>query len=262
LAESFSDLLTDDGSIVIELGNAWVPGKPVQSTLHLESLLGFMKEAKLKLCQEFICYNPARLPSPAQWVTIERIRAIDSFTHVWWLSKSDRPKADNRKVLRPYSDSMKTLLRNGSYNSGMRPSEHNISKNGFLKKNKGSIPHNVIQLDKFEEKDDLRLPQNILRIANTGSNEYFLKMCKEKKIIPHPARMPAELAAFFIEFLTDKGDLVLDPFAGSNTTGFCSEFLYRKWLAIEALKIYGIQSKIRFGDPTLKKISQKRKRRR
>src|SRR2546426_4010751 len=39
LAPLFSDLLTPDGSIVVELGNAWKPRRPVQSLLHLESLL-------------------------------------------------------------------------------------------------------------------------------------------------------------------------------------------------------------------------------
>src|SRR5574337_620810 len=133
LAEIFSDLLTDDGSIVIELGNSWEPGRPVQSLLHLESLIGFVNnpKANLRLCQEFVCYNPSRLPSPAQWVTVNRIRTIDSFTHVWWMSKSDYPKADNRKVLRPYSKSMEKLLKNQKYNAGLRPSEHRISETSF-----------------------------------------------------------------------------------------------------------------------------------
>ena len=89
LAKTFSELLTDDGSIVIELGNSWISERPVQSLLRLECLLGFVKnpEANLRLCQEFICYNPSRLPSPTQWVTVNRIRTIDSFTHVWWMAK-------------------------------------------------------------------------------------------------------------------------------------------------------------------------------
>ena len=130
-ATLFSDLLTDDGSIVVEIGNAWVANSPTQSTLPLETLLKFLeiKGADLRLCQEFICYNPSRLPSPAQWVTVNRIRTVDSFTRVWWMAKSDYPKADNSKVLRPYSDSMLQLLKRQKYNSGERPSEHRISEN-------------------------------------------------------------------------------------------------------------------------------------
>jgi len=252
LSEVFSELLTDDGSIVIELGNSWVPGKPVQSLLHLESLVGFVNnpKAKLVLCQEFICYNPSRLPSPAQWVTVERIRMTDSFTHVWWMSKSEFPKADNRKVLRPYSKSMKQLLNSGKYNSGVRPSEHRINEKSFLKNNGGSIMHNVIEIESIDEKKNPRLP-NAFSISNTSSNDFFHRMCKERGYVPHPARMPAGLANFFIEFLTDEGDLVLDPFAGTNTTGFCAEKLRRKWISLEIEKDYGIQSMIRFEDSSL-----------
>lgn len=175
LAEIFSNLLTEDGSIVIELGNSWEPGLPVQSLLHLESLIGFVKspKANLRLCQEFVCYNPSRLPSPAQWVTIDRIRTIDSFTHIWWMSKSDYPKANNKKVLRPYSKSMKLLLKKQKYNKGVRPSEHNISEKGFLKNNKGSIMHNLIELEQIDDDRDLRLPKNVFSIANTKSNDFF-----------------------------------------------------------------------------------------
>src|SRR4030067_2353895 len=141
MAKAFSQLLTKKGSSIIEMGNAWVPGRPVQSLLHLESLIGFVKnpEAKLRLCQQFICYNPSRLPSPAQWVTVKRIRPTDSYTHIWWMAKTDFPRADNRKVLRPYSRSMRELLERRHYNNGKRPSEHKISKEGFLTNHGGSI---------------------------------------------------------------------------------------------------------------------------
>ncbi len=252
LAELFSDLLTDDGSIVIELGNAWAADRPVQSLLHLECLLGFVKnpKANLRLCQEFICYNPARLPSPAQWVTVNRIRTIDSFTHVWWMAKSDYPKADNRKVLRPYSKSMKKLLEKQKYNSGTRPSEHKISETGFLTDHGGSIMHNFLECDQIDPKRALRLPANAFSLANTRSNDAFLKKCREQELVPHPARMQMELASFFIEFLTDPGDLVLDPFGGSNTTGYCAERSNRRWISIEAQPDYAKQSQLRFEKDT------------
>lgn len=253
LAPLFSEALTENGSIVIELGNAWEKDRPVQSLLHLKSLMSFVENplADLRLCQEFVCYNPARLPSPAQWVTINRIRTIDSFTHVWWMSNSDYPKADNNRVLRPYSKSMKKLLERGTYNAGKRPSEHVISENSFLKDNNGSISHNVLELEQIDSKHDLRLPYSMFSISNTKSNDFFTKTCKERELIPHPARMPLELASFFIEFLTDEGDIVLDPFGGSNTTGFSAEKLKRKWISIETNKEYGRQSVIRFEDPSL-----------
>lgn len=248
LAELFSSVLTSNGSIVIEMGNAWEKNRPVQSLLHLNSLLGFVnnKNANLRLCQEFVCYNPARLPSPAQWVTIKRIRAIDSFTHIWWMAKTDYPKADNRKILRPYSKRMKELLSSQKFNAGKRPSEHIISESGFLRDNKGSISHNVLEIDQIDEDKEMRLPYSMFSISNTKSNDFFMKTCKARGITPHPARMPLELASYFIEFLTDEGDLVLDPFGGSNTTGFCAEKSKRKWISVDVDEVYGEQSKIRF----------------
>lgn len=247
LAELFSEVLTDDGSIVVEIGNAWENGRPVQSLLTIKALMSFVENEKagLRLCQEFVCYNPARIPSPAQWVTVNRYRAVDSFTHIWWMSKTDFPKADNRKILRPYSKNMKKLLKRGTYNSGKRPSEHKVSEKGFLKNNDGSISHNVLELDPFDE-EEIRYPYSMLKISNTRSKDYYLSKCKEKGIEPHPARMPLELASFFIEFLTDEDDLVLDPFGGSNTTGFVAERLGRKWLVSDISSEYAEQSKLRF----------------
>ena len=153
LAPIFSDLLTDNGSLVIEIGNAWEFNRPVQSLLHLEALMGLVNHptANLRLIQEFIAYNPSRLPSPAMWVTVNRLRAVDSYTHIWWLAKSDYPKADNTKVLRPYSKGMQQLLKRGSYNSGTRPSQHSISEKGFLKDHGGSISHNLFELEPIDE---------------------------------------------------------------------------------------------------------------
>lgn len=254
LAPIFCDLLADDGSLVIEIGNAWEPDRPVQSLLHLECLLGLVKHpnANLRLIQEFICYNPSKLPSPAQWVTVNRFRTVDSYTHVWWIGKSDFPKADNSKVLRPYSKSMQQLLKKQTYNSGKRPSEHNISKTGFLKDNGGSIAHNFFEMESINQDREVRLPHNVLSFSNTSSNDYFLTECREKKITPHPARMSVGLVNFFMEFLTNPGDVVLDPFAGSNTTGYCAEKLKRKWISFELEKDYIQQAKIRFNDPHLR----------
>ena len=259
LAKLFSSLLTPSGSIVIELGNAWESGRPIQSLLPMECLMGFVANpnAGLRLCQQFVCYNPARLPTPAQWVTIKRTRLTDSYTNVWWMAKADNPKADNSRVLRPYSRSMRNLLRRGTYNDGKRPSEHQISKRGFLKRHRGSIQPNLFELDPLEENGPVRLP-NAMRVANTSSNDFFSRVCRERKIVPHPARMPAELAAFFIEFLTDPGDLVLDPFSGSNTTGFVAELLGRRWTSVDVSREYVQQSRIRFQDPILK-AAHKRK---
>jgi DNA modification methylase len=228
ITTALKQYLTDDGSLVIEIGNAWEPNKPVMSTLPLETLLSIKKRGKFDLCQQFVWFNTAKLPSPAQLVNVQRSRVKDSFTNIWWMAKSSTPKANNKNVLELYSDSMTKLLKSGKYNSGTRPSEHNIGKTSFLADNGGAIPSNV------------------LVAANTASRSPYLDHCKENRITPHPARMPSYVAEFFIKFLTDENDLVLDPFAGSNTTGEVSERLQRRWLAIEAQNTYTHGSKSKF----------------
>jgi site-specific DNA-methyltransferase (cytosine-N4-specific) len=224
----FKSMLSDSGSIVIEIGNSWEKGAPVMSTLGLKALLQFQEENDLYLCQEFIWHNPARLPSPAQWVNVERVRVKDGFTRLWWLSKTPRPKANNKNVLIEYSKSMQKLLKAGEYNSGKRISEHKIGEKSFLENHGGSISSSV------------------LTYPNTASNDQYVDYCRRRGLTPHPARMPPKLAEFFIKFLTDKNDLVLDPFGGSNTTGQAAENLDRYWLAIEANDEYIYGSKGRF----------------
>lgn len=240
LASPLTDLLTNDGSIVIEIGNAWEPGVPVMSTLPLEALLAFKKAANLNLCQHVICHNPARLPSPAAWVNLKRSRLKDSFTHVWWLSRSEEPKADNRRVLNPYSKDMRKLLKSQKYNAGARPSGHVISERGFLTDHGGAISANVLQLN------DGVGPESLLKFSGTSWDANYRDYCKRLEIPAHPARMQSSLSAFFIQFLTEPNDLVFDPFAGSNTTGAVAENLGRKWIGVEADRTYVDGSRGRF----------------
>ncbi len=250
-ARQFTEMLAPNGSIVLELGNGWNPGTPTMSTASLRALLAFQEAANLHLCQEFICYNPARLPTPAEWVTVRRIRVKDSFTRVWWLSPTPYPKADNRKVLTDYSDSMRKLLKRGTYNGGKRPSEHHISPKAFLTNNGGAIPPNVL-VPPAEEPFD---PLAVLPIANTSSRDHYRIACRERELASHPAVMPEALVAFFVQFLTDPEDVVLDPFAGSNTTGSVAEKLGRRWLAIEANPAYAASSQVRFERPEEKQAA-------
>lgn len=256
------DMVTEDGSIVIEIGNAWMPGRPVMSVHVMKAFLRFLEKADLHLCQEFIWYNPARLPSPIEWVNKERSRVKDAFTRVWWMSPNERPKADNRNVLREYSPSMKRLIKSGKYNAGLRPSAHNIGAESFKTDNKGAIPPNVGDVDgipsidgtisqqQFEQTmtqiSEFEEATNLLKAANTVSSDDYRKFCLNQGAKVHPARMPKSLADFFVKFLTDKGDIVLDPFAGSNTTGAVAENLERKWLGVEADWKYAAHSIGRF----------------
>lgn len=250
---SLKFLLRDTGSIVVEIGNAWNKGEPTMSTLPLKTLLDIQEFCDLKLCQTFVWNNKAKLPSPAQWVTVERIRVKDSYTNIWWYSKTSFPKASNKNVLVPYSESMKKLLKTKKYNAGKRPSEHHIGESSFFNDNGGAIPSSFLDSgigvmigEPSAVYETYQEQVNILEGANTASNTSYRNYCKENGLNLHPALMPEYIPEFFIKFLTDPGDLVLDPFAGSNTTGSVAEKLGREWLAVEADNNYLEGSKGRF----------------
>ncbi len=221
-ALALKPLLSSKGSIVIEIGNSWTPKKPTYSTVTINALLNFLEKGKYHLCQEFIWNNPAKLPTPAPWVTISRKRVSDTFTKIWWMSSTAYPRSNNKNVLRPYSEANRKLLKRQTYNHGERSSGHIISKKGFLKNNKGSIPSNVIEA------------------SNTSSLNPYINYCRKNDLKMHPARMPIEIANFFIKFLTSNRcrGYILDPFAGSNTTGAAANKLNRKWISIERDKSY------------------------
>lgn len=229
-ARGFQRVLKETGSLVIDIGGAWQKGQPVRSLYHFELVIRLCRAFGFYLAQEFYWWNPAKLPLPAEWVNIRRIRVKDSVNCVWWLSKTPYPRTNNKRVLQPYSESMRRLHKRGTYNAGLRPGGHEVSEVGFLTKHGGSIPHNLIAL------------------ANTESNSAYQQYCRDHEIDAHPARFPAALPAFFIRMLTDRGDTVLDPFAGSCVTGEVAEQMGRRWICCELEEDYVEGAKGRFDE--------------
>ena len=264
-AREFYRILKPKGSLAIDIGGTWIKGFPVRSLYHFELVIELCKPKSegglgFFLAQELFWYNPAKLPTPAEWVTVRRERVKDAVNTVWWLSKDPHPKANNRRVLRPYSDAMKNLLKNG-YDAKLRPSGHDISTK-FKNDRGGAIPPNIIAdpacgsgasigkpvLAEFNWilENDLAQPVNIISASNTASNDYYQRRCKEEGLKAHPARFPQALPEFAIALCTEPGDLVLDPFAGSNMTGRVAETLDRHWLAFELDENYLKASQFRF----------------
>nr|WP_242030559.1 site-specific DNA-methyltransferase [Coleofasciculus sp. FACHB-501] len=222
-------VLSPQGSFVIDLGGAYQSKRPVRSLYNYRILIKLCDELDFRLAEEFFWHNPSKLPSPIEWVNKRKLRAKDSVNTVWWLSKTDYPKANVSNVLVPYSERMKKLHENPEkyYKPKARPSGHDIGS-GFATNNGGAIPSNLLQ------------------IPNSESNSRYIQLCKAVGIAAHPARFPQKLPRFFINFLTDPGDTVLDIFAGSNTTGAAAEALRRRWIAFEQNPSYLAASAFRF----------------
>lgn len=225
-AAAFRSILKDSGSLVIDIGGAWNKGYPTRNLYHFKLLIMLCEEFGFHLAQDFYWWNPSKLPTPAEWVTVRRVRVKDAINTVWWLSATPWPKASNRRVLQPYSPSMQELLSKG-YKAMKRPSGHEIS-------------------EKFQTNNGAAIPPNLLAIPNTDSNSFYLRYCEKKGFKPHPARYPAELPEYFIRMLTEPGDLVVDPFAGSCVTGMVCEQIKRRWVCIEMVQEYCEAAKGRF----------------
>lgn len=212
-AVQFQRVLKDTGSFVVDIGGAWNKGYPTRNLYHFKLLIMLCEELGFHLAQDFYWWNPSKLPTPAEWVTVRRVRVKDAINTVWWLSKTPWPKASNRRVLQPYSSSMQDLLNNG-YRAKKRPSGHDIST-------------------KFCVDNGAAIPPNLIAIPNTESNSFYLRYCEDRGFKPHPARYPSELPEYFIRMLTEPGDVVIDPFAGSCVTGEVCERTKRHWKCVE-----------------------------
>ncbi|MEX1180073.1 MAG: site-specific DNA-methyltransferase [Cucumibacter sp.] len=228
-------VLKEDGSFVLNIGGTWNKGEPTRSLYHYKLMIALVEKVGFKLAQECFWYNPAKMPAPAEWVTVRRVRVKDSVEHIWWLSKTSWPKADNRKVLRPYSADMLRLARKG-VRTAVRPSGHNITAKFDSLGPGGSIPSNVLE----------EVATEMIVAGNNAANDTYTKLCREHGIKIHPARFPSVLPEFFVRLLTDEGDIVVDPFAGSNTTGAVAEREGRLWMAMESSAEYLEASKFRF----------------
>jgi DNA modification methylase len=224
-------ILKPEGSFVLNIGGSYNSGVPTRSLYHFKLLIALCEEVGFHLAQECFWYNPAKLPAPAEWVNVRRVRVKDSVEYVWWLSPSPTPYADNRNVLLPYSPDMERLISRG-FKAKKRPSGHNITS-------------------KFQQDRGGAIPANLLERGNNESNSEYIKACRAAGLKVHPARFPSALPEFFIKLLTHPGALVLDPFAGSNTTGRAAETMGRRWVACESDESYIRSSQLRFSQPQL-----------
>ena len=219
IAAQIRRVLSHDGSFVMDIGGAWNAHRPTRSlmpyamTVEMGSLF--------ELCQDFYWHKTRAMPCPIEWVCRQRVRCKEAITWLQWWAKTPYPYCDQRAVLVPYTRPV-TGIR-----PGKRPSGHAV-RGDTWRDNGGAIPPNVFAL------------------AGVDTNDPYYHRCQAAGLEVHPCRMPPALPDFFARFLTRPGDLVLDPFAGSNTTGQVAEQLGRRWLGFELRDEYVAGSRLRF----------------
>ncbi len=230
LGREWKRTLVDDGSLVLNFGHAWVPGQPCQSEYQERILLAFLDELKLSLCQRITWFNPCKL-GVTPWVTQQRIRLTTADESVLWFGKSPRPYASTRGLLRPYSEEHLKRMAAGKVSrqgapSGRWAGKHSEGSNKFVDRG-GSIP------------------KSVLVAANSSSNDAYISGCKNVGLSIHGARMPEALADMIINLTTREGDVVWDPFMGSNMVGATAEKLGRRWIGNDISLTYAAGSALR-----------------
>ena len=219
-AKEWKRVLASDGSLFLNLGPAWTPGLPTTDIYEKRLLIRLIDELGLHLAQEILWNNPAKLPAPAQWVCIDRVRLKPSIETVLWMSKTPHPKADNRRCLVPYSDSMRALLARGGERGAVRPSGYKLEPGAFSHDAGGAIASNLIT------------------IPNTGSRGPYHTWCEARNLPKHPARFPAGLVEFAMKLTTDEGDVCLDDFGGSLQFAEVCERAGRRWISMDKSLTY------------------------
>lgn len=231
--------LTATGSLVLNLADVWEPGTPTISLYQERLLLRLCDDFGFHLNQRLYWHSPAKMPSPAEWVTVRRVRVTPSVENLWWLSTTPFPKANNRNALRPYSESMKKRLEaGGERRASVRPSGHKLKEGAFTTDCGGSIPHSLIVA------------------SNTASNDQYQRMCRDAGLPIHPARFPEQVPEYCIKLMTDEGDLVVDIFSGSTMTGRVAERLGRRWACIEKSLAYAAGGLFRFTSSELQYVNE------
>lgn len=124
-----------------------------------------------------------------------------------------------------------------AYNSNL-PSRHSRLINYY-----GMKPDYTKVLQPYKNPNDKRIKERIARgIVGARSYDWFsdIQMVKNvsKKEYPHPCPVPVELMERIIKLTTNEGDLIVDPFAGSGTTGVACINTNRRFIGFEIDSLY------------------------
>jgi site-specific DNA-methyltransferase (adenine-specific) len=196
--ETFYSVLKPNGSFILNIKDKVVDGvrhRYVWDTLLALSELGWYS------IDDYIWHKTN--PMPGFWPT----RLSDGWEYCFHLSKSKKPYFDRYAVMKPIGNWVNTRLKKLNDNDKSRHNSANDS--GFGR-----------DISKWVGKDKVS-PSNVLSLALVGKNK------------GHPAVFPVDLPMFFIKLLCPANGLVLDPFAGSGTTGVAALLLERNSILID-----------------------------
>lgn len=223
--------LVQGGSICLNVGNdIFMPGSPARSLYRERLILALHARLGLYKMDEIIWTSP-KPPGPVAWASKKRVQLNTGYEPVYWLTNDpDRVFADNRRVLQPHSEQHLQFVRSGGVKTAA------VHSDGAYRKRVGAYSQETIG----------KIPKNVLEFARCADDRdaAYRRYCREHGLAPHGASMPVRLAKFLIEFLTERGQLVVDCMAGRCKVGLAAEQLGRRWICTdrEAGSVLGARS--------------------
>ncbi len=229
-------VLKPSGSFILNINDKAEQG--LRSTYIYDLISRNSKEGELKLYDTYIWHKKNGIPNGSS----KRFRNTTEF--IFHFCK-------NQKELKFYMDRVLENPKESSnqrYNYTMTNTQGEIvdgvrtRKKVKIRKTNKQTDSNGSSIDEFviREVPELIRPDNVFRFSTAGASR--------DNLIKHPAPYHKELPLYFINLLTDKGDLVLDPFSGIATTGIACKELSRNYIGYELNEIYADFSIKRISD--------------
>lgn len=217
--------LAPGGSVCLNLSNdSFVPGSPARTLARERLLIALHDRLGLHRMDTLIWLNRSKIPGPTYWASRQRVQLHSAYETIEWLSTDPRRiTADNRRVLEQHTRRHLDLMAQGGeqreavYGDGA----YRLRHGSFGRVSEGRIPRNVIERGhRCRDADRYRADARALALPL------------------HGARQPLAIPDFLVRFLSKVGDLVVDPFAGTATTGMAAEQNGRRWICVEAILEY------------------------
>lgn len=195
------DKVKDDGSFILNINDKIESG--LRSTYVYQLIISISNYTKWKLYDRYVWYKKSTLPSTNKKRLNDRIEYIFHFVKF-----SNNFKSNMDAVREPYQESSLKRFKNNVHGNDKILSDGTTiltTKKQSIPNPKGTKPITVFRFD----------------------------TCSALRGIKHPAPFHPQLPNFFIKWLTEKNDLVLDPFVGSGTTAISCIMNNRKYIGFD-----------------------------
>lgn len=217
--------LVPGGSIALNLSNdVFEPKSPARSIVGELLVVALHQRLGLSKMDTLVWHNPSKAPGPTMWASRTRQQLNVAWEPVYWFTNDPKLcRSDNRRVLQPHTEQHQRLIdrggerRRGIYGDGANriyPGSFGTPTAGRIPRNVQTIPH------RCRSQDELRA------------------LARAEGLPMHGATMPLKLAKFLVEFLSEEGDLVVDPFGGWFAVPAACEEGGRRWAATELMGEY------------------------